>query len=136
MNQDNRFFGEILFSLNGKVNRRSSYIHNTSLKYHQGKFSHDRVLSNLKNEAYLQSPRYYQPFDIKTKSVGNGKTSRKRLNDSLNDSLQASLAKFHLRTIKTRESKIGLKTENKPAKRITKRSLDANFNTDEINCGR
>lgn len=98
MKSDNRKFGQMLFKLNSKVNRRSTYLHNMSLKYHNGLFSHNVVLSNIKNEPCLQTPRSYVHVDLKPKDSILGSLSRsyRRGEDtSLCLPLRTTLVKFY-----------------------------------------
>ena len=102
MKKDNIYFGQTLSKLNNKVNRRSSYLHDTSLKYHRGAFSHDRVIINLKIELYSQSPRYYMPYDTKTKSLAFSSSKAggsKTFEDTLSMLLKTELVKFHQKAI-------------------------------------
>ena len=99
MNYDSKRFGEMLFKLNSKVNKRSSYLHDLSLKYHRGNFSHGLVISNIKNEPCLQTPRAYMPVDYRLKSNLGSSMESRRIRRSVDDSfslpLKASLAKFY-----------------------------------------
>ena len=107
MKQDNRYFGQLLSKLNNKVNRRSSYIHNTTLKYHQGKFSHDLVISNLKPELYMQTSRHYISIESRNKeSLGNS-TVAQRQNFSIDEAslgLRTTLVKFYIKPLNTNKS--------------------------------
>ena len=136
MKKDNRYFAQILSSLNSKVNRRSSYIHNITLKYHSGDFSHDRVISNLKSELYMQTPRNYIPYDAKTRESGDltivNARSRRSIDttSSIAMPLQASLVKFHLKSIKRTPNRPTLISKKTSAAKTTSRTHDANYNTE------
>ena len=133
MKQDNRYFGQILSKLNGKVNRRSSYIHNTSLKYHSGDFSHDRVIINLKNDLYMQSPRYYMPYDIKAKSFALSSikdNASKILVDDITMPLRAALVQFHQKSSKAKNNRFILPSKRNIIKKQIRLTRDANHNTE------
>lgn len=93
MKNDSLQLGQILLNLNTKVNKRASYLHKFSYKYHRGIFSHDFVIKNLKNEPCLQTPRSFIPIEIKYKDKFKRIT---RVQEKSSDiSLRASLVKFH-----------------------------------------
>ena len=93
MKNDSFQLGQILLNLNTKVNKRASYLHKFSYKYHRGTFSHDFVINSLKNEPCLQTPRSFIPVEIKYKDKFRRST---RVEEKLSDiSLRASNIKFH-----------------------------------------
>lgn len=93
MKNDSFQFGKILQSLNVKVNKRASYHHDSTFKYTQGSFRHTQVISNLKNEPCLQTPRSFIPIDLKFKPkyVKTNLSKPKPIEFSLN----ASLVRFY-----------------------------------------
>lgn len=100
MKSENQKFGQMLFKLNRKVNRRSSYIHNMSLKYHSGLFSHNIVLSNIKHEACLQVPRSYIQVESRSRDSMHSSTSQSHHrgeDTSFSLPLRTSLVKFYIK---------------------------------------
>lgn len=124
----NKNFGEILSKLNSKVNKRSSYIHNSTFKYHDGFFAHKQVLSNIKNELYIQASQYsisVSPKYRDCKYANSTQRVRKASGDSLDMPLRATLAKFYVKSPNNRVYRY-IRNSNK----AYKYSVDASSNMD------
>lgn len=134
MKQDIRYFGQILSKLNCKVNKRSSYIHNSTLKYHSGEFSHDRVINNLKSELYMQTPRAYMPFDVKTKDLSDIKMhitrSRRSIDSSILMPLQTSIIKFQSKSVSKKPNRPAFISKKRIRMNLKRRTSDADNNTE------